>query len=102
MIDMRYNMVSLRIGLGSNTAFLTIEDPHTMMRILKIADQMIVPAPTLSPPITNNAIAAVKNSGALLQTAIRVAPATSSESLSFLLIISRDPTKYLSQTTARR
>ncbi len=99
---MRYSKVSLRIGLDSKTAFLIMAEPPTMTKILKMADQMIVPAPTLSAPTARSAIAAVKNSGALLPIAMSVAPATSSESFIFLLMISRDHTKYLSHTTVNR
>lgn len=44
----------------------------------------------------------VKSSGALEPAAMKVAPATSEGSLSFLAIRSSDSTKNSSQTTARR
>lgn len=66
-------------------------------RILKIADPTIVPDPIFSfPPdqkIAKIAKILVNNSGALLPTAINVAPVTSDERLSLSEIFSSDLTK---------
>jgi len=76
---------------------------HQMMaRILNIADQTIVPAPNeaISSPTLRRANTEVKNSGAELQIAIRVAQATSLFIFSFLLVTSSAGTNILSTRKA--
>ena len=90
-------------GCQLRWARLNRAEAPMMTRILKRAEPTMVPAPMSAwLPGLRTAINEVKSSGALEPTAMKVAPATSEGSLSFLAMMSRDSTKYSSQMTARR
>jgi len=77
-------------------------DHQIMQRILKIADQIIVPAPNHTFPPSSKAIIEVKNSGADVPMAIKVAHAMLSLSFRLFDMISKLFTKYPSHTIDNR
>ena len=77
----------------SNTALRNKALHPIIIKILNIADQIIVPAPRPTFAQLNNAISEVNNSGALDPTAINVAHDTSSRNFRFFAISSKLTTK---------
>ena len=73
-----------------------------IMSTLKTAEPTMVPMPiSLQVCVLRRDMSEEKSSGAEEPAAMKVAPATSSESCSLSEITSRDPTKKSSQTIAR-
>jgi hypothetical protein len=89
-------MVALRFNLPCAMS----ADHHTIIKRLKIADQIIVQAP-IADSTSNNANDAVTNSGADVPIAINVAQATESSSFRFFPIRSKLFMKCTSHTLAK-